>query len=321
VREQEFESLSKQLLERGIAARFATRIGAELKDHYADLERELRAANRCTDEAAAEARSRLGDESVIANEFAVRPELRAWIYRSAYVVRALSALLSIIALVLAPHRVLLAHRNLLGRYLGASSAAIALTGCLLLTMQWALRPPPALEASGPPSLGVRLASGSPESIAVIPADGAGASGQGDAHDSRSGADLLSHEPPPRVARRKVEQPQGARETLAALRPGEISIPPPNFRTADGEFLPIVKVAPIYPPLAATLGLEGYVVVEFTITPVGTVEDAVVVESSNELFHDAALEAAHKFKYKPRIVSGKPVAVSGVRNKITFVLEA
>jgi len=317
VREQEFESLSKQLLERGIAPRFAARIRAELKDHYADIERELRSADRCPEEAAAEARSRLGDESVIASEFAVRSELRAWIYRSAWVVRALSALLSVVALVLAPHQVLFAYRNALGRYLGASSAAVVLTGCLLLVMQWALRASDPAEGSGPAAVSVRLATADSLDSAAAVAD---ADSPRDSDEVRAG--LREHELPPGGADRVTEQPPRDREALAALKPTvNIAPPTPNFRLNDGEFLPIVKVAPIYPPLAATLGLEGYVVVEFTITPTGAVTDAVVIESSSELFHEAALEAAHKFKYKPRVVSGRPVAVSGVRNRITFVLEA
>jgi len=90
--------------------------------------------------------------------------------------------------------------------------------------------------------------------------------------------------------------------------------------ADGEYLPIVKVAPVYPARAAARGLEGYVIVEFTVTRTGTTKDIQVVESSSSLFDRAAVEAAAKFKYKPRVINGEPVEVPGVRNRITFVLE-
>ena len=90
--------------------------------------------------------------------------------------------------------------------------------------------------------------------------------------------------------------------------------------SDGEYLPIVKVAPIYPRRAQSRGLSGYVIVEFTVTRSGTVKDAVVVESSNSVFERAAVAAALKFKYKPRVIDGEPVEVPGVRNKITFQLE-
>ena len=39
-----------------------------------------------------------------------------------------------------------------------------------------------------------------------------------------------------------------------------------------------------------------------------------------IFNKAALAAALKFKYKPRIVNGEPIEVRGVLNKITFQLE-
>ena len=94
----------------------------------------------------------------------------------------------------------------------------------------------------------------------------------------------------------------------------------GFGVSDGEYLPIVKVAPVYPARAAARGLEGYVIVEFTVTRTGTTKDVHVVESSSSLFERAAVEAAGKFKYKPRVIDGEPVEVPGVRNKITFVLE-
>jgi protein TonB len=91
----------------------------------------------------------------------------------------------------------------------------------------------------------------------------------------------------------------------------------GFGVSDGEYLPIVKVAPVYPARALSRGLEGYVIVEFTVTRTGTVRDVGVVESTSSLFERAATEAALKFKYKPRVIDGEAVEVPGVRNKITF----
>jgi protein TonB len=94
----------------------------------------------------------------------------------------------------------------------------------------------------------------------------------------------------------------------------------GFGVSDGEYLPIVKVAPIYPARAAQRGIQGYVIVEFTVTRSGTTKDVHVVESTNSIFERAAVEAAYKFKYKPRVIDGEAVEVPGVRNKITFKLE-
>lgn len=90
---------------------------------------------------------------------------------------------------------------------------------------------------------------------------------------------------------------------------------------DGEYLPIVKVQPQYPRRAAERGIEGYVIVEFTVTELGTVEDVQVVEADPRgYFERAAIAAAKKFKYKPKVIDGQPVPVEGVQNLITFQLE-
>jgi periplasmic protein TonB len=102
--------------------------------------------------------------------------------------------------------------------------------------------------------------------------------------------------------------------------GGLDIGGVGFGVSDGEYLPIVKVAPVYPARAASRGLEGHVIVEFTVTRTGTTRDIAVVESTSSLFDRAAMDAASKFKYKPRVIDGEPVEVPGVRNKITFVLE-
>ena len=90
--------------------------------------------------------------------------------------------------------------------------------------------------------------------------------------------------------------------------------------SDGEYLPIVKVQPVYPRRALSRGIEGYVIVEFTVTKQGTTRDIIVVESTSGMFESAAIKAASKFKYKPRVVDGQPIEVPGVQNKITFEIE-
>jgi len=91
-------------------------------------------------------------------------------------------------------------------------------------------------------------------------------------------------------------------------------------SSDGEYLPIVKVAPVYPRRAQTRGIEGYVLLEFVVTKTGSVRDPVVIESKPPgIFDRAATQAALKFKYKPKVVNGEPIDVAGVRNLITFEL--
>ena len=95
----------------------------------------------------------------------------------------------------------------------------------------------------------------------------------------------------------------------------------GLQATDGEYLPIVKVAPQYPRRALTRGIEGYVIIQYTVTKQGTTKDAIVVEAHPaKIFDKAALRSASRYKYKPRVINGKAVEVSGVRTKITFQLD-
>lgn len=99
----------------------------------------------------------------------------------------------------------------------------------------------------------------------------------------------------------------------------LSVQGTGFGVSDGNYLPIVKVSPVYPARALARRLEGYVLVEFTVTRTGNVKDVVVVESSAAMFEKPAMDAALKFKYKPRVVDGEAVEVLGVRNRISFTM--
>lgn len=96
--------------------------------------------------------------------------------------------------------------------------------------------------------------------------------------------------------------------------------PGGMNVAEGDYLPIVRVAPVYPARALSRGIEGYVDMSFTVTLTGTVRDPIVLFSTSSLFERAATRAVLKFKYKPRVVDGIPVDVSGVKTRITFLIE-
>ena len=96
--------------------------------------------------------------------------------------------------------------------------------------------------------------------------------------------------------------------------------PGGMNIAEGDYLPIVRVAPVYPARALSRGLEGYVDLSFTVTTAGTVRDPIVLFSTSSLFERAATRAVTKFKYKPRVVDGVPVDVPGVKTRISFQIE-
>jgi protein TonB len=69
--------------------------------------------------------------------------------------------------------------------------------------------------------------------------------------------------------------------------------------------PKFRVQQQYPRRAQERGIEGWVVVRFTITKTGGVKDAIVVESSSSLFERSAMKAVAQYKYEPLVISGEP----------------
>ena len=104
----------------------------------------------------------------------------------------------------------------------------------------------------------------------------------------------------------------------------VSINATGLSSGDGEYLPIVKVAPIYPRRAQTRGITGFCIVTYTVTTTGAIRDPYVENESDcspkGIFERASLKAALKFKYKPRVVDGQAIEVAGVQNKFTYELE-
>ena len=130
-------------------------------------------------------------------------------------------------------------------------------------------------------------------------------------------------PPPQPPTPKLEDlnPSAEKIFIAAV-PVETDIEMSggfSLGVGEGDYLPIVKVAPIYPARALQRGLEGYCVVEYTVTSLGQTKDPVVVQDqcTSSLWHRASLQAALKFKYKPRVIDGVAVEVPGVQNKFTY----
>jgi len=103
------------------------------------------------------------------------------------------------------------------------------------------------------------------------------------------------------------------------RPNDTVLPPLGV-FSDGPLVAMVRVAPVYPARAIAREIEGYVVVRFDVTVNGLVTNVVVVESSNSVFDEAAVKAAQKFRFKPRIVDGMALESYGIQNLFRFSLD-
>lgn len=76
---------------------------------------------------------------------------------------------------------------------------------------------------------------------------------------------------------------------------------------------IKRVQPEYPSKARKRGVQGAVVLRVVITKTGDVEDVEVI-SGDELLVPATVKAVKKWKYKPYLLKGEPVAI---KTTITF----
>jgi protein TonB len=116
------------------------------------------------------------------------------------------------------------------------------------------------------------------------------------------------------------------DIVATVRPAatKIGLPGRNggFQMGiDRDPIPLVRVNPTYPPREQARGIEGWVVVQFTVTATGTVRDAVVVRSEpKSVFDAAALEAIGRWRYNPRVDRGIAVDRVGLQTMIRFTLE-
>ena len=87
-----------------------------------------------------------------------------------------------------------------------------------------------------------------------------------------------------------------------------------------EMLPIIRTNPNYPERAALRGIQGWVLVEFTVGIDGRVVDPrVVAYEPTSIFNSSAIRAIRKWKYKPKLENGEPVAVEGVQFRFKFEL--
>lgn len=126
-------------------------------------------------------------------------------------------------------------------------------------------------------------------------------------------------PKPTIADEKPATPEAS---VSAPQP--VSKPAPvtvgGGQKISTGVIPLERIPPKYPMRAANRHIEGWVKIEFTITPNGTVENAVVVEAEPaEVFDEAALKAINQWKFKEKIVDGVAVeqrAVQTLQFKLT-----
>ena len=129
-------------------------------------------------------------------------------------------------------------------------------------------------------------------------------------------------PPPELNMAKAINPSDAVGEIVPIVDTSMELEnATNLNTGAGgdrDVVPLVRVDPEYPPRAKQQGIEGWVDLEFTITPVGTVQDPVVIGSNPSFVFDrAAIQAVRKWRYNPKTENGVVVARKGVQVRLRF----
>ena len=129
------------------------------------------------------------------------------------------------------------------------------------------------------------------------------------------------EPPPETMPPEFDMTPPANLDNASARPNLSFKGKKAGVFADGSYVPIFQVPPVYPRRAQERGIEGCVMLEFIVIEVGLVRDPVGLWATRSgIVGRAATRSAMKFKYKPQISDGEPIEVKGVMNQITFIIE-
>ena len=127
-------------------------------------------------------------------------------------------------------------------------------------------------------------------------------------------------PPPDIPEDQIEfeVPDNA-VSMAAPKVSTSLNPSLGTFARDSDYIPVYVPQPQYPRRAQSRGKEGYAVIEVIITTTGGVRDPKLLEEDPEGwgFGRAAMKAALKLKYNPRVVDGVGQEVPGVLYKFTF----
>jgi protein TonB len=129
---------------------------------------------------------------------------------------------------------------------------------------------------------------------------------------RQQAELERRQRDEQLRQAAAERAEAARQAALAQAAQEGAV--------DDVFQPIAKRAPRYPQRALEKGIQGECTVGYTVNALGRVEHPRVVGECHPLLVQPSLSAALGFRYQPRILDGRPVAVPDVHNTFHYRIE-
>ena len=128
------------------------------------------------------------------------------------------------------------------------------------------------------------------------------------------------EPPPETMPPEFDMTPPAEVDSSAARPNLGFKGKKAGVFADGSYVPIFQVPPVYPRRALERGIEGCVMLKFTVTKVGSTKDPMVEWAVPPgIFDRAAIKAVRKWLYDTPSYNGVSVKVNNVQVKVSFIL--
>lgn len=121
-------------------------------------------------------------------------------------------------------------------------------------------------------------------------------------------------------RQQIEQQRQTEQTRQSAERARLAQQSAQQQAAaadSSQYQPLSKEAPDYPERALDKGIEGDCTVVYDVSPQGTVVNPQVQGACHPLFMRPSLAAAQTFRYQPRIVEGRAVTVSGVKNTFHY----
>lgn len=141
--------------------------------------------------------------------------------------------------------------------------------------------------------------------------------------------------PPKMPKMAVKQNNSAVNNKMAMNIPKLSIPfsmgtgfsisggmgNASSGGGDSDVIPLIRIEPQYPRKAAMAGKEGWVQMKFDINETGNVYNVQLIKSHpKRMFDSSARRALLQWKYKPKIVDGRPIGRKDLAVQIDFKLQ-
>lgn len=127
-------------------------------------------------------------------------------------------------------------------------------------------------------------------------------------------------PPPRIEQVDATEPT---VEIVSLNGGVPDFEMPNIdqkdfviTVSDRDPQPLVRISPIMPPRADR---SGHCRVRFDVSAEGAPFNVQATYCTQSLFERATIKSVQKWKFNPKIVNGRSVAMRGVENKVSYRL--